>query len=115
MKCTFKDCPFDGEYSGTCLYHAVLVDFWFYELGGVKYCPAELTFTLSGSGRVGGHAPAPYPETADPDAATYRARYQKWAEDLGQEGRDTIVVSSGGKPWHVFVANNGKDKEGEST
>lgn len=113
MKCTFKDCPFAGEYDNCCLYHAVLVDFWFFELGGVKFHPAEGTFTINGGGRIGEPAPAPYPETADPDLATYRARYQEWAEDLGQEGRDNIVVANGGKPWAVFVANNGKDEEGE--
>lgn len=115
MKCTFTGCPFEGEYSNTCLYHAILVDHWFYELGGVKFHPAEGTFTLNGDGRIGEQCGAPYPETADPDLATYRARYQAWARRLGQKGRDRIVVANGGKPWHVFVANNGKDEEDEKS
>jgi hypothetical protein len=112
MKCTFKDCPFEGEYDNLCIYHAVLVDFWFYELGGVKFHPAEGTFHLNG-GKIGEPCGAPYPETADPDMATYRARYQAWARRLGQKKRDAIVVEGGGKPWAVFVANKGKDVEGE--
>jgi len=111
MKCTFTGCPFEGEYHNCCLYHAILVDYWFYELGGVKHAPAELSFTMTGA-----RALAPYPQTADPDAATYRARYQKWAEEIGQEERDRIVADlGGGEPWDVFVARGGKmkDEKGE--
>jgi hypothetical protein len=98
-KCVFTDCPFDAWHDNCCEYHLLLVDFWFYELDGVKYLPAELTFTMEGKRLT----TAIYPETADPDAKTYRARYQEWAADLGQDGRDEVVIGEGGMAWAEFV------------
>lgn len=98
MKCVWKDCPFEAQWDNLCEYHALLIDFWFYELDGVKYCPAELTFSM-----MGDPAPAMYPETADPDKGTYRARYQKWANDLGPEECDRIVIDQGGKAWKDYL------------
>lgn len=108
-KCIFTDCQFDAWYDNCCEYHSILVTFWFYELDGVHYCPAELTFTMTGEPRD-----AIYPETADPDAATYRARYQKWASDLGQAGRDKIVIDGGGMTWNEFVKFKKKERKGKS-
>lgn len=90
-----------------CEYHGLLVDFWFYELDGVKYCPAELWVTLEGKplGR------AEYPETADPNKETYRARYQKWANDLGPIEYDKIVISQGGKPWKEYLRESGISRQ----
>lgn len=102
-KCVFDGCPFDAWYDNLCEYHLLLVDFWFYELGGVKYTPAKLTFTMDGK-----QCNEPmYPETADQDIATYRDRYQRWAAGLGQEGRDKIVIDGGGKTWDDYI----KDRE----
>ena len=57
---------------------------------------------------TGDPAPASYPEIADPNKETYRARYQKWATDLGPEECDRIVISQGGKAWKDYPL---KEKE----
>lgn len=88
QKCVWKDCPKDIYYDNLCEYHLVLVNYWFYELGGVKYAP--VWFDLSGK-----RIPPAYPETADPDIETYRARYQKWANDLGKAECDKIAARQG--------------------
>lgn len=97
QKCVWDGCPFEEWVENLCEYHGLLIDYWFYELDGVQYCPAELTFTLTGE-----PAEATYPETADPDKETYRARYQAWARGLGPDECDRIVVSQGGKPWKAY-------------
>lgn len=96
--CVWKDCPFDAGWEGTCEYHSLLVGYWFWELDGHKFTPAELTFTM-----LGDPAPASHPETADPNKETYRARYQKWANELGREECDRIVISQGGKAWQEYL------------
>jgi ribosomal protein L32 len=65
-----------------CCYHRMLIDFWFYEENGWEYAPNMKSLD------TGKHYPTP---KQDPDLATYRNRYQAWAEGLGQEGRDKIV------------------------
>ena len=96
-QCVWEGCPFDAWHDNCCKYHNLLINYWFYELDGAKYTPAELTFTMTCQ-----PAGALYPETADPDAATYRARYQTWAKTIGSVECDRIVVEQGGKPWKDY-------------
>lgn len=101
MRCVWNECPFEQYMDNLCEYHGLLINYWFYELDGAKYCPAELTFTM-----LGDPSPAINPETADPNKETYRARYQKWATDLGPEKCDQIVINQGGKAWKEYIGVN---------
>src|SRR5271157_5599565 len=79
--CVWSECPNvkDNTELGDdnlCCYHRMLIDYWFFEVDNCVHAPVIFdAFT--------GRREIP-PPGADPDLATYRARYQKWANDLGK-------------------------------
>lgn len=90
-KCTWNGCTNDatprwddgpGDWH-LCDYHYTLFCYWFYEEGGAKYAP-ESRDLFTGK-RI------PPERGADSDYASYRARYTKWAVDLGKEKCDQIA------------------------
>jgi hypothetical protein len=97
VKCVYPECKdvVDQTELGDdtlCCYHRMLIDFWFYEKDGWKYAPDARDMQTGEIVRQ--------PE-ADPDKATYRARWYKWANDLGQKERDRIVsyMAQSGCNW----------------
>lgn len=60
-----------------CAEHDLLVEFWFYEKEGFRYCPEGVDMDTG--------QPIPHTEGMDVDMAAYRKRYCDWIAALSPE------------------------------